>query len=958
MNRLLLPLLLVVSLTSAAQDQKRIWVDSIFKSLSTEQKIGQLLFVSIPSTADENTVRDLEKKIDNKQLGGIVFTSGKSESQKRLTEHLQRQARVPLLIMMDASNGTGKWLDEHVSLPVNHALGAIEHDSLLFAAGFMAGHDLRQLGVHINLGPRVDSYRGKGPAKDYFGVAGYEQSVVQFIRGMRSQGILVFPGQYTSKAINVLDIEKKINPVTEVVADDTDLRIWQSLSDDIQGVIAGTEKSAVSYLPKAGKKRPYSDQLLSAAFAGSVWKKSYGKISIADLRTVDTKPGNAELVSFLAGNEIIISREGTDAGYRAIRRTLKKRKEYIRILDASVRRNLELKYDAIQEQKKTHRALAPHDAEILLRDMTTSTFSVVKNDNNLIPVRTLENRKFHILLLGKTEHAQMLKASMLRYVPAKFIQLEDSARVVDLQASPEDLVFVIAAPAAGSTQVEANLEAVNKTGANVVLIDLGHDAFIKASALASSALTVYEDNAMVAELLPQAVFGALPTSGKHPLLTQKNRIRTPALQRLGYAFPEYSGVDAKVLSEIESIAREAIDMGATPGCHVLVARRGNVIYNKSFGHQTYEKFIPVTDSTIYDLASVTKVAATLQTTMFLHDRGLIDVYKKASYYLPELAASNKKDFTLKDILTHQAGLWPFLPFWAQTMKDSVHLPEFYSRQASRAYPYLVADGLYASTGIKDSLWNWIVNAKIREKPLRTPFDYRYSDMGFYILQHLGEKLLNQSLEDFVGQNLYEPLGAYTTGYLPLLRFPVTQIAPTENDKLFRKKLLTGTVHDQGAAMHGGTAGHAGLFSNANDLAKLGQMLLQEGYYGGYQYYKPETVRYFTRRQFQTSRRGLGWDKPIQGDWNSPTSLYASPATFGHTGFTGTCIWVDPEFDLVYIFLSNRVHPDMTNNKLLSSNIRSRIQDVIYRSIFEFCKKNDGLPSPAAAIKPASARLDN
>jgi CubicO group peptidase (beta-lactamase class C family) len=210
-------------------------------------------------------------------------------------------------------------------------------------------------------------------------------------------------------------------------------------------------------------------------------------------------------------------------------------------------------------------------------------------------------------------------------------------------------------------------------------------------------------------------------------------------------------------------------------------------------------------------------------------------------------------------------------------------------------------------------------------------------MGFYILQHLAEKILNQPIEDFLAQNLYEPLGATTLGYLPLNRFPAKQIAPTEDDRSFRGRLLVGTVHDQGAAMQGGVAGHAGLFSDAADLAKLGQMLLQEGYYGGTQYYKPETVRLFTAKQFDTSRRGLGWDKPVRSEWNSPTGIYASPKTFGHTGFTGTCIWVDPEFNLVYIFLSNRVYPDMTNNKLLSANIRSRIQDVIYESIFNFCK---------------------
>jgi CubicO group peptidase (beta-lactamase class C family) len=240
--------------------------------------------------------------------------------------------------------------------------------------------------------------------------------------------------------------------------------------------------------------------------------------------------------------------------------------------------------------------------------------------------------------------------------------------------------------------------------------------------------------------------------------------------------------------------------------------------------------------------------------------------------------------------------------------------------------------------MRDSLWSWIIKSKVREKPARTPYDYKYSDMGFYILHHLSEKILNQPLDEFLEQNLYEPLGAYTTGYLPLLKFRPNRIAPTEDDKLFRKSLLIGTVHDQGAAMHGGVAGHAGLFSTANDLAKLCQMLLQEGYYGGYQYYKPETIRLFTRKQFETSKRGLGWDRPVQSDNTGVTSVYTSQRTFGHTGFTGTCIWMDPKFNILYIFLSNRVHPDMTNNKLLNANIRSRIQDVVYQSMFDFCKR--------------------
>jgi beta-N-acetylhexosaminidase len=238
------------------------------------------------------------------------------------------------------------------------------------------------------------------------------------------------------------------------------------------------------------------------------------------------------------------------------------------------------------------------------------------------------------------------------------------------------------------------------------------------------------------------------------------------------------------------------------------------------------------------------------------------------------------------------------------------------------------------------LWQWIIKSKIREKPARTPYDYRYSDMGFYMLQRLAEKMLNQPIEDFLTQNLYEPLGAYTMGYLPLQRFPSSRIAPTEKDNLFRKSLLVGYVHDQGAAMYGGVAGHAGLFGTANDLVKIGQLWLNEGSYAGAHYFKPETIHLFTMKQYEKSRRGLGWDKrDFINEAVSSTSKYSSVNTFGHTGFTGTCLWIDPDYDLVYVFLSNRVHPDMTNNKLLSMNIRTRIHDVIYESIFNYRLKS-------------------
>jgi CubicO group peptidase (beta-lactamase class C family) len=443
-----------------------------------------------------------------------------------------------------------------------------------------------------------------------------------------------------------------------------------------------------------------------------------------------------------------------------------------------------------------------------------------------------------------------------------------------------------------------------------------------------------------------ALFGALSCKGTLPIdaadYLQGTGVESTPLDVIHFAEPEEVGMSSRVLAKIDRIAREAIDEQATPGCQVVVIRNGKVVYHRAYGWLTYSRQKPVNTNTLYDLASVTKVAATLQAIMFLYDKGMIDLYKKVSVYLPEMARSNKKDIILKDVLTHQAGLVPFEPWYPLTMRDTTLLPHYYSRKPSEKYPLQVAPRLFAAAHIRDSVWQWTLRSPMLPKPARTPYSFRYSDLSFIILHRLAEKLLNQPMDDFLKQNLYEPLGTYSLGFNPITWADTTNIAPTEYDKIFRKQWIIGTVHDERAAMLGGVAGHAGLFGRALDVAKLGQMLLQQGHYGGLSFYKPETIQLFTSRQFETSRRGLGWDKPLLSDFTSPTSMYASAKTFGHTGFTGTCLWVDPEFDLVYVFLSNRVYPDRSN-KLITLNIRSRIQDVIYQSIFEYCAAPNPIP---------------
>jgi beta-N-acetylhexosaminidase len=949
-----------------AQTAREQWVDSVFATMDESQKLGQLFMMPVSSTAKEQDLNEVATRIKNQGIGGLLFIKGHPVKQASLTNQYQIISKIPLLVAQDASSGLGTQLDSAIHFPDPLAQGAIEADTLVYAMAKEIARELKLIGVNLNMAPAANLthkndfvYRFNSFGDNKIAVA---NKTLAYLKGMQSEGILACAKYFPIKGITITDVVDGL-PKFYPYVDTVQAYPFQKLFDN--GITAVTP--ATSDLPlfyetkKAARKNRFSGAALSTLYTGEwlVNKMKFNGLIMVDIDALQKvskkkfKNGDAELFAFRAGNDLFITSDNPNAGIRKIKKLIKKDARYASQLNNSVRKILAAKYDA--GLLKTPSL----NLEYLLKELNTpalrelqkvlfeASVTVVKNENNSLPILSLENKSFMTIVAGETEKPNAFQRMITKYVPATHVTVNDESDAEKLGKIITDKNVIIAAFTSSATEpLVRKIVSVLKQRSpeqEVIIADFGCASIAGFTDDFQTVITGYTDQKEMFEALAQSIFGATAVSGKLSVtlgaVPSGFSIKTKASSRLQYSFPEDADMDSRTLKRIDAIAKEAISIGATPGCHVLIARKGKVIFEKSYGHLTYDKQNPVTDTTIYDLASVTKVTATLQAVMFMADRGLIDINKKASVYLPELRNTNKKDFTIKDMLTHQAGLWPFVPFWVYTMQDSTHLPQFYAKTPSLQYPYMVANKLYASSSIRDSLWHWTLNAKIREKPARTPYDYRYSDLGFLVMQRLAERVLNQPLEDFLEQNLYEPLGAYTTGYQPLLRFPVSRIAPTENDKLFRKTLLAGTVHDQGAAMHGGVAGHAGLFSTANDLAKLGQMLLQEGYYGGYQYYHPETVRLFTRKQFETSRRGLGWDKPVPGDWKtSPTSLFSSSATFGHTGFTGTCIWIDPHFDLVYIFLSNRVHPDMTNNKLLNANIRSRIQDVIYQSIFDYCKE--------------------
>ncbi|MGZ3874375.1 MAG: serine hydrolase domain-containing protein [Mucilaginibacter sp.] len=423
----------------------------------------------------------------------------------------------------------------------------------------------------------------------------------------------------------------------------------------------------------------------------------------------------------------------------------------------------------------------------------------------------------------------------------------------------------------------------------------------------------------------QAIFGGVPVTQKlsadiSPVYKTGMGFLTTK-SRLQYTVPEDAGVNATNLIGIDNIASEAMLNQATPGCVVLVVKDGKVIFNKAYGYHTYAKTLPDKITDIFDVASMTKISATTMAAMQLVDEGKLNIDSTVGNYLPLARRTNKNDIRVREVLEHQAGLIPDIPTF-----DKIK-PADHSTDSSALFPTKVNENYYLRKDyFKDVMWPAMLNS-----PLRTRGQYVYSDLSMCFMQQIEETITATPLNVYVQQQLYNPLGMQTAGFLPLYRFTPDQIIPTEDDKEYRHALLDGYVHDPTAALMGGVAGHAGLFASANDLAILYQMMLNRGTYGGIQYIKPETVDLFTAKQSSVSRRGLGFDRwdPMT-DHHYPSYL-ASPQTYGHTGFTGTCVWVDPKYNLVYIFLSNRVNPNV-GSKLSSLNIRPRIQDVVYEAI--------------------------
>ncbi|QRR04237.1 serine hydrolase [Dyadobacter sandarakinus] len=945
------------------------WVDSTLQSLTIEQKIGQLFMVAAFSNRDEAHYKYIDKLVDEYHIGGLIFFQGGPVAQAQLTNRYQSHSAVPLFVGIDGEWGLGMRLDSTISFPKQMVLGAIQDNGLVYKMGSDIGQQCSRLGIHINFAPVSDI--NSNAANPVIGIRSFGEEkenvtrkAIAYMKGLQHSRVIAtakhFPGHGDTDADSHLTL-----PVLDHSAQqlsEVDLYPFREMiADSLMGVLTGH-----LFVPALDSTPNTPTSLSSKAITGLLRKEmNFRGLVFTDAMNMrgvlkNGKAADVNLKALIAGNDVLLYPESIAETVTKVKDAISQRVISEKIIDDKVKRILQAKYWAGLARyqpidvNNLYADLNNEKSRELYRELCEASVTVVKNDNNLIPVGSVADDKMAVVSMGEGSNFAFQK-TLAMYKPMRAYNLYNGVASQDDMTQmlgylqPYNTVIVDVHGISSNpkknygvtpsmTDFVTQLKLQNK---KVVLCIFGTPYAIQYFPETDVLINASQDGNEMQETVPQIIFGALSSKGRLPVSVLNYRygsgLSTTSINRIAFGTPESVGMDGTRLKKIDEIATAAVSDHVFPGCEVLVARRGKIIYEKQFGALSYRTPERVTSETIYDLASLTKVSATLQAVMLLYDRKQIDLDQKASYYLPELAGTSKQNFTVRDLLLHRSGLQSFYPsLWDRTKTSAGGLlPEYYSSRQDTAYYLQVAPKLFAKGALRDSVWKWVVQSPMNNRRERSgSYGYLYSDLGFLTLQKIVERVTGQALDTFVASNIYEPLGLAYLGFNPLRHFSEKQIAPTEQDYRFRGQLLQGTVHDQMAAIVGGVSGHAGLFGTARDLAVLFQMNLWKGNYAGRRFYEQETVPLFARMYDENHHRGLGWDKTPFDGGSSYVSPQASPNSFGHTGFTGTMVWVDPDESLVFIFLSNRVNPDPENSSITTQRTRRKIQDIVYTALTE------------------------
>lgn len=969
MKNFFLPIFLVFSQSIHAQYhvnmQANQWVDSVFNTLSDTQKIAQLMIVRL-SSIDQTTGRvtfydsSVEADIRRFNIGGICLFQGGPKKQAILINHFQDIAQTPVIISIDAENGLGMRMDSVGALPRQMMLGAVQDPQLIYNYGQTVAEQCKRMGIQVNYAPVVDV--NSNPDNPVINDRSFGEDPllvselgIQYMNGLQDNGVLAtakhFPGHGDVSVDSHYDLPV-INKSRKQL-DILELFPFKKLMD--AGI--GSVMTGHLFVP-AVDGREHRPSSISYNTVTDLLRKQMHFTGLAVTDALEMKgvakyfpDGDAAVESLIAGNDMLCLPGDVAISMKKIFKAIQEKKLRWKDLNVHVKKVLTAKYQLglsnWQKVDTTH-LIEDLNKEVpdLYRNVAKQALTLVRHIDR--PFAGSEGKKVAYIGFGLTNDNTFSKRLRDDFLANTYyfdygLDSVKAAAAFELLRNRYDMIVIglhniNRYPAhdfgisAAALQLLKNLD--HQPGA--VTFVFGNPYALRYVCDASVLVESYDDNDITQGVAADWLNIKFQATGRLPV-SVCNGIKAGFGIRftrglLPESPPASLGLNPAKLHSIDSICKRAIALQAAPGCVVVVAKNGQVVYEKSFGTMEYNKSEPVYPETIYDLASVTKVCATTISVMKLYEEGKLDLHKTLGDYLPWVRGSDKDSLKIWDILLHQAGLKDFIPFYAETIlkdKNGGPDPRIYASKADSLYCVRVAENLYMCYNWEDTLYKRILTSR-----LGPAGKYVYSDNDFIFMGKIVEALSGESLDLYTYENFYHPMRLKTTGFLPRDRFPLNRIAPTEQEVSWRRQLLRGDVHDPGAAMFGGVSGHAGLFSDAYDLAVIMQMLVNGGTIGGQQYLKKETIEYFTAYHSDFSRRGLGFDKP-EKDNNTRKEPYpcadASPLTFGHTGFTGTCVWADPAKQLVFIFLSNRVNPS-ESSKLGSLNVRGNIMETIYQAM--------------------------
>lgn len=944
------------------------WVDSVYYTMSVDDKVGQLFMPIVePNSSWKSRIAGY---IENYKVGGLLFSKGTLVQQADITNYAQEISKTPLLISLDGEWGLSMRLQDAPRYPRNLVIGAISENKTVKKYGEEIARQCKEMGIHINFAPVIDV--NSNPKNPVIGTRAYGENAsnvankgIAYAQGLESNGVMAvakhFPGHGDTSEdshLTLPTINHNIDRLKQVEL----LPFKEYINAGLSGMMMG-------HLNVPALQTKGLPSSLSPDVTTKLLKESMGftGLTFTDgmaMKGVSDQP-DASVKALLAGNDIILGVVNQKSEFESVKKAVQNGTIPPSLLEEKVRRILTYKYILNVhnftpiDNSTIHNKVNSPTAEWLKRKIYDDAATLVKNNNNLIPITQLDKIKIASVSVGSPA-ANQFQTYLKKYANVSTFQVNSTAELSGIKQLDDYNIIIISVHSDKITDSPA-LQKITKEKA-AILVNFTSPYRLSAfqiSANNANSLIVAYDNSEYAQMsAAQGIFGGIGMSGKLPVSSgtfKEGTGITTNKTRLSYSLPEEVGIASSRLENIEHIALEGVRQRAYPGCQILVAKNGVIIYEREFGNLSYGNSPDVTPETVYDLASITKASATLPAIMKLYDEKKIALQDNISKYVKETRGSDKGNIRIRTLLLHESGITAFIPYYTTAIDENSYTgslfgkrsqryhakyagawgrtdykfhPDMISSKPSELFYQPVAKEMYASEKMNEALLKDIIDS-----PLRNRGQYRYSCLNFMLLKEAIENISETDLNSYIRTNYFDKLGATTTTYQPLNYMPIDIIAPTEKDPFFRKQHLRGYVHDEGAALFGGISGNAGLFSNANDLAKLYQMWLNGGSYGGEQYISKESIELFTTTKSSISRRGLGFDKPDpRNSRTSPTSPGTPIEVYGHTGYTGTCFWVDPKNEMIYIFLSNRVNPSRSPNRLSTLEIRERIQEELYKAL--------------------------